>query len=99
LGLEAQEKEAKEMNAKKRFEKLSKSEQRNVELEYHGMKAVKFNELMSTARLHTPTAIRLPEKLIETLKTFAESAGERQYQTMVKRWIEERLRHEVKTAS
>ena len=31
----------------------------------------------------------------ETLKDFAESAGEGQYQAMVKRWIEERLRHEA----
>jgi len=84
------------MKAKKRFEKLSKAERKKVESEYHGMKAQDFKELMSNARPHTPAVIRLPEKLIETLKTFAESAGERQYQTMVKRWIEERLRQEAK---
>ena len=86
------------MKAKKRFEKLSKAEQKKVESGYHGMKAEDFTELMSTARPHTPSVIRLPEELIETLKTFAKSAGERQYQTMVKRWIEERLRQEAKIA-
>lgn len=95
LGLDPQKKEAKEMKAKKQFDKLSKSEQKNVELEYHGMKPVAFKELMTIAQTHTPSAIRLPVKLIETLKDFAESAREGQYQAMVKRWIEERLRHEA----
>ncbi|HLQ76395.1 MAG TPA: hypothetical protein VK210_03520 [Terriglobia bacterium] len=85
------------MKSKKRFGKLSKPAQKKVESEYHGMKAEEFKDLMSTARLHTPAVIRLPEKLVETLKTLAQSAGELRYQTMVKRWIEERLRQEAKT--
>lgn len=78
--------------------RISKAERKKVESEYHGMKAQDFRELMSNARPHTPTVIRLPEKRIETLETFAESAAERQFQTMVKRWIEERWRPEAKIA-
>jgi hypothetical protein len=87
------------MKAKTQFEKLSNAEKRKVESEYHMMKAKEFDETMSSARPHTPAAIHLPVKLIETLKAFAESAGERQYQTMVKRWIEERLHQEANAAS
>jgi predicted DNA binding CopG/RHH family protein len=53
---------------------------------------------MSQAKRHTPDTIRLPPELIETLKTVAESEGEAEYQTMVRRWIEERLRQEIMTA-
>jgi hypothetical protein len=35
------------------------------------------------------------QKLVETLKIVAESEGEREYQALVKRWIEERLRQET----
>jgi hypothetical protein len=36
----------------------------------------------------------LPAELVETLKMVAESEGEPEYQAIVKRWIEERLRQE-----
>ena len=87
------------MKTRKRFARLSKTEQKKVELEYHGMRPEEFKELMANARPHTPTAIRLPKKLIETLKTFADMAGEREYQTMVQRWIRERLKQEDQASS
>ena len=99
MGLEPEKEKKKEMKIRKRFEKLPKAQQKKVEAEYHGMKAADFKEVMSNARPHTPTAIHLPEELVKTLKTFAKSAGERKYQTMVRRWIEERLRQEAKIAS
>jgi hypothetical protein len=83
---------------KKRFGKLPKAEQEKIELEYHHMKPEEFNEPMSRAKRHTPNVIRLPIQLIEELKAIAESEGESGYQTMVRRWIEERLQQEIRTA-
>ena len=83
---------------KKRSSKLSKAEQEKIELEYHQMKPEDFDDLMTRAKRHTPTAIRLPAHLVETLKMMAELEGEPQYQTLVRRWIEERLQQEAKLA-
>lgn len=90
-------KEEKEM--KREFAKLSKAEQEKVELEYHQTKPEAFDELMAGATPHSPDAIRLPHRLVETLKTVAKTEGEPEYQVMVKRWLEERLRQETKLAT
>jgi hypothetical protein len=82
----------------KRFSSLSKTEQRKVEAAYHQMQPADFDEFMAQAEQHTPETIRLPATLVEELKAMAELAGEQQYQTMVKRWIEERLQQEAKLA-
>lgn len=79
---------------KKEFAKLSKAEKESVELEYHRAKPEEFDRLMSGAKPHSPEAIRLPHLLVETLKTVAEKEGEPEYQAMVRRWVEERLRQE-----
>ena len=79
---------------RKRFGKLPKVEQEKIEAQYHRMKPEELDPLMSQAKRHSPGAIRLPAELVETLKMVAESEGEPEYQPMVKRWIEERLRKE-----
>ena len=76
---------------KKRFEKLSESEQAMTELAYHQMKPEDFDLTMTKAKHHTPAALRLPTALVARLQTVATSAGETEYQQMVFRWIEERL--------
>jgi hypothetical protein len=80
---------------KKQFGKLAKAEREKIEARYHRMNPADFEERMSQAKQHSPGAIRLPAALVETLKIVAESEGEREYQAMVKRWIEERLRQEM----
>lgn len=80
---------------KKQFSKLSKAEQEEVELAYHNMNPEDFDELMKDAEHHVPSVIRLPARLVTKLQTVADSSGEAGYQTMVKRWIEERLQQEV----
>jgi predicted DNA binding CopG/RHH family protein len=87
-----------EKTMKKQFGKLSKSEREKIETQYHRMSPQDFNERMSRTKRQSPGAIRLPSKLVEILKTLAESEGEPEYQTMVKRWIEERLQQETSTA-
>ncbi len=81
---------------KKQFSELSKAEQEKVELEYHQMNPEEFDEQMKHATRHVPDTIRLPSQLVATLQNMAESAGETGYQTMVRRWIEERLQQERK---
>lgn len=83
---------------KKRFGKLSTAEQEKIELEYHQMDPDDFDEPMSKAKKHMATSIRLPGELVETLKVVAELEGERGYQPMVRKWIEERLQHEARLA-
>jgi len=80
---------------KKRFSKLSKAEQEKKEIEYHQMKSEDFDEQMSRAKQHSPNIIRLPPRLVEALKTMAELTGGAEYQTLVRRWIEERLKQEA----
>ena len=82
---------------KKKFAKLSKREQEKVEAEYHRMKPENFDELMSAATRKTPNTVRLPNRLVEKLKTVADRHGKAEYQTMVKAWIEERLQRETRT--
>ena len=80
---------------KKQFGKLPKTEREKIEAQYHRIKPEDLDELMSHAKRHTPSAIRLPAELVETLKMVAESEGEPEYQAMVRRWIEERLQQET----
>ncbi len=79
---------------KQRFNELSKTEQQDIELAYHQMKPEDFDEQMKQAEWHVPPVVQLSPQLAETLQVMAESAGETDFQTMVKRWIEERLQQE-----
>jgi hypothetical protein len=83
---------------KKQLAKLAESERQEIEAEYHRMSPRDFDDRMSRAKHQSPGAIRLPSKLVQNLKTLAESEGEPEYQAMVKRWIEERLQQETSTA-
>ena len=87
-------KQKKEM--KRRFDEIPKEEQEQVELEYHRMGPREFDELMSGARKQAVTSVRLPPELVKNLKAVAELEGESSYQSMIKKWIEERLKHETK---
>ena len=80
---------------KKQFGKLAKAEREKIEVHCHRMNPADFQERMSQAKRHSPSVIRLPAKLVETLKMVAESEGEPEYQAMVRRWIEERLRQKT----
>ena len=80
---------------KKQISKLTKAEQEKVELEYHHMKPEDFDEMMSQAKPHTPDTVRIPRQMVKTLKTIAKLEGEPRYQSMVRRWIEERLQQET----
>ncbi len=82
---------------KRKFSTLSKREQAKAEAQYHQMRPADFDEVMSDATSHTPNAVRLPSRLVEKLKTLAERKGKTEYQTMVKKWIEERVRQEFGT--
>ena len=68
-----------------------------IEAEYHRMSPRDFDDRMSRTKRQSPGAIRLPSRLVENLKTLAESEGD-EYQTMVKRWIKERLQQETSAA-
>jgi uncharacterized protein YukE len=94
MGNEA-DKEKKEMT--RHFGKLPKAQREAVEAEYHGMNPRAFEETMARAKRHSPAAIRLPRQLVQNLKAVAESEGEAEYQSMVRRWIEERLKQETST--
>jgi len=83
---------------KKRFSSLSKAEQEKIELEYHQMNPADFDDLMSQAKTVATASIRLPGELVEALKILAKLEGERGYQTMVRKWITERLQQETKIA-
>jgi hypothetical protein len=80
---------------KETFAKLSKTEQAKVEAKYHRMKPEDFDETMSRASHETPTALRLPPRLVEDLQRFAERQGKSDFRKMAKTWIEERLRKEA----
>ncbi|MGZ8844826.1 MAG: hypothetical protein ACXW18_14265 [Pyrinomonadaceae bacterium] len=81
---------------KKKFTKLSKAEQEKAEADYHRMKPQDFDEMMSSSTRQSPNAVRLPSRLVEELKTVAKRQGKSEYQSMVKSWIEERLRQEAR---
>jgi len=83
---------------KKQFGKLSKTEQEQVESAYHRMKPEDFDEQMSRAKTHTPASFRLPARLVKRLQKVAKSSGETEYQAMVRKWIEERLKQEISAA-
>lgn len=84
---------------KKEFGKLTRSEQEKIEANYHRMKSEQLDEAMSHGKTHSPTAIRLSSRLVEKLKTVAESEGEPEYQAMVQRWVRERLQQAAKRSS
>ena len=84
---------------KKQFAKLSKTEQEKVEAWYHEQNPENFDDLMRRAKTHSPDVIRLPPQLTATLKTLAKKEGEPEYQTMVTRWLKERVQKEVRAAS
>jgi hypothetical protein len=88
---------AEEKEMKKEFAKLSRGAQERVELEYHGMKPEEFDKLMAGAKPHSPDTIRLPRRMVETLKAVAATAGENGYETLVRRWVNERLRQETRS--
>lgn len=92
MGIEAEEKEK---SVKKKFSALSKKKQARVETAYHRMKPEHFDDLMSSVTTRTPSAVRLPQRLVKKLKTFADQNGKTEYQTMVRTWIEDRLRQEA----
>lgn len=81
----------------KRFGKLPRAEREKIEVRYHRMKPQKLDEVISRAKRHAPSAIRLPAQLVKALKSVAESEGESEYQVMVRRWIEERLQQKTST--
>jgi len=83
---------------KKRFADLSKAEQEKIEMEYHHRNPDEFDDLMSAAETSTTASIRLPGELVETLKVVAKLEGERGYQSMVRKWITERLQQEARLA-
>jgi inosine/xanthosine triphosphate pyrophosphatase family protein len=92
------EKEKEKKKMRKKFGTLSKEEQEKREAEYHRRKPEEFNRLMTRARRYTPHTIRLPAAWIDGLEAMAELEGEPGFHTMVRRWIEERLRQESRLA-
>lgn len=62
------------------------------------MDPAEFDRQMAMAKKHVATSIRLSSKMIEALKVVAELEGEREYQSMVRKWIAERLRQEAMVA-
>jgi hypothetical protein len=83
---------------KKQFSNLSKAEQEKIEKKYHQMNPADFDDLMSEPETAATASIRLPGKIVEALKIVAKLEGERKYQTMVRKWITERLRQEAQMA-
>ena len=88
-----------EKQMKKQFAKLSKTEQAKVEAWYHEQTPQHFADVMQRASIHSPDVIKLPPRLTAQLKTLAEREGEPEYQTMVTRWLTERVRKETRGAS
>jgi hypothetical protein len=89
-------KEDKKEEMKKQFSRLSKPDQQKAELEYHRMKPGQLDYALAKGTHHSPGTIRLSPRLVERLKAFATNEGEPEYQTMVRRWVEQRLRQEAK---
>jgi len=58
-----------------KFAKQSKREQEKVEAEYHLMIPEDFDEIMSTATRQSPNTVRLPNRVVEKLKTVVERQG------------------------
>ncbi len=83
---------------KKRIRDLSAVEREQLEEAYHQMSPADLDELMAHATRYLPVMFHLPEALVERLEALAEVSGESQYQTMICRWIEERLQQETRLA-
>jgi len=83
---------------RKKFGKLDKAQQAKVERAYHEIDPCAFDEIMSKAKKFAPEVVRLPGNMVEVLKALARLQGEREYQTMIRRWIAERLRQEARLA-
>lgn len=83
---------------RKNFRDLSKAEQAKTELAYHQMKPAEFDDRMSKAETRATASIRLPGELVERLRVVAKAEGERGYQSMVRKWIHERLQEEARMA-
>jgi hypothetical protein len=64
---------------KRELAKLSRVEREKVELAYHRKQPKGFDGLMAGAKPHSPDVIRLPQRLVETLKSVAKSEGEPEY--------------------
>lgn len=62
---------------KNRFGKLTKAKQETIELKYHQMSPHDFDEHMSRAKIHVVESIRLPRRMVQSLKSVAESEGKR----------------------
>ena len=84
---------------KKQFARLSKSEQQQVQDWYHQQKPQEFDHLLPGATTHSPNVIKLPARLTATLKNLAKKEGEPDYQSMVARWLRERVEKEVRPAA
>jgi hypothetical protein len=84
---------------KKKFGNQSKDEQAKREAAYHRMKPQEFDQLMARSKRYSPPVIRLPAAWLDRLEVMAELEGAPGYHTMVRRWIEERLRQESRLAS
>jgi hypothetical protein len=95
LGLETKKEEEK---MKKRLDDLSSAEQEKIELEYRQMDPAEFDDLMSEAKTCATASVRLPGELVELLKVVAKLEGERGYQSLVRKWISERLQQEARMA-
>lgn len=80
---------------KKRLSNLSRAEQEKIELDYHQMDPAEFDTLMSQAKTCTTASLRLPGELVERLKVIARLEGERGYQSLVRKWLSERLEQET----
>ena len=59
----------------KRLDNLSRAEQEKIELEYHQMDPVEFDDLMSQAKTCATASVRLPGELVELLKVVAKLGG------------------------
>ena len=90
------ETEKEEEEVIKNFSSLSKSEQAKIELAYHQMKPEEFDDRMSKAETHATASVRLPGELVDRLRVVARAEGERGYQSMVRKWIHERLQQEAR---
>jgi hypothetical protein len=62
------------------------------------MRPEEFDDVMAGAETHATASIRLPGDMVDILKVVAKVEGERGYQSMVRKWIYERLRQEAQMA-
>jgi len=84
---------------RKQFARLSKAEQEELQEWYHQQSPQEFDNVMRRASTHSPNIIKLPAGLTATLKSLAKKEGEPDYQTMVTRWLRERVEKEARPAA